>query len=122
MDDQIRHAVAHDRTIDITTTGRTSGQPRRIEIWFHNLNDQIYITGTPGTRDWYANLVAHPAFTFHFKESVQVDLDAHAHPITDHNAKRAVLGPILDRLGRAADLETWVEKSPLVKVTFDTQA
>src|SRR3712207_9019649 len=50
-----------DRVIDITTTGRKSGQPRRIETWFHHLDGQIYLTGTPGPRDWYANLVANPS-------------------------------------------------------------
>ena len=65
MDEQVRHALGHGRTIDITTIGRASGEPRRIEIWFHNIDGHIYITGTPGRRDWYANLRADPNFTFH---------------------------------------------------------
>ncbi|MDQ2999008.1 MAG: nitroreductase/quinone reductase family protein [Chloroflexota bacterium] len=60
MDEQVRHALEHGRTIDITTIGRTSGEPRRIEIWFHNVDGHIYITGTPGRRSWYANLRANP--------------------------------------------------------------
>ena len=32
-----------DRTIDITTTGRRSGQPRRIEIVFYRFEDEIYL-------------------------------------------------------------------------------
>ena len=63
MDDQIRRALARGHLIDITTTGRKTGEPRRLEMWFHNLDGRIYITGTPGRRDWYANLVAEPAFT-----------------------------------------------------------
>lgn len=39
MDDAIAHAPAHDLTIDITTTGRKTEQPRRLEMWFHNLDD-----------------------------------------------------------------------------------
>jgi hypothetical protein len=31
MDERVRQALASDRTIDITTTGRSSGLPRRIE-------------------------------------------------------------------------------------------
>src|SRR6476619_4847515 len=83
MDEQIRTALETDRAIDITTIGRRSGQPRRIEMAFHNLDGQIYITGTPGKRDWYANLVANPDFTFHLKRSATADLPAHATPITD---------------------------------------
>src|SRR5206468_8831246 len=52
LDERIRAALETDRAIDITTIGRKSGQPRRIEMAFHNLDGQIYITGTPGKRDW----------------------------------------------------------------------
>src|SRR6476469_1161261 len=91
MDERIRRALAEGRTIDITTTGRTSGQPRRIDMWFHNLDGTVYITGTPGKRDWYANMVAHPDFTFHLKEGVTADLPARATPIVDPAARRAIL-------------------------------
>jgi deazaflavin-dependent oxidoreductase (nitroreductase family) len=119
MDEAIRQALAQGRTIDITTTGRTSGQPRRIEMWYHILDGQVYLTGTPGPRDWYANLVAHPTFTFHLKEGVRADLAARATPITDPAARRAILGRILARLGRPGDLAAWVAGSPLVAVTFE---
>ena len=118
MDEKIRQALAQDRTIDITTTGRHSGQPRRLEIWFHNVDGRLFITGLPGRRDWYANLVAHPDFTFHLKEGVQADLPARARSILDPAERRAVLGPIVARLGREADLERWLADSPLVEVTL----
>ena len=60
MDESVQQALERDRTIDITTTGRNTGQPRRKEIWFHNIEGRLYITGTPGSRDWYANLAANP--------------------------------------------------------------
>ncbi len=116
MNDQIRHALETDQVIDITTTGRSSGQPRRKEIWFHNLDGALYITGTPGRRDWYANMLAHPEFTFHLKRSAQADLPARATPITDPTQKRAILTRIRDKIGRTDDLNEWVERSPLVAV------
>ena len=119
MDEQVRHALEHGRTIDITTIGRTSGQPRRIEIWFHNVDGHIYITGTPGRRDWYANLRANPSFIFHIKEGVQADLPAYATLIEDADAKRAILKRIRDAIGRSDELESWVAQSPLVEVAFD---
>jgi deazaflavin-dependent oxidoreductase (nitroreductase family) len=93
----IRAALAADRTIDISTMGRKTGQPRRIEMAFHRLDGAIYLTGTPGKRDWYANLLAHPDFTFHLKRSVTADLPAQATPITDPAARRAILACILER-------------------------
>ena len=119
MDERIKQALENDRVIDITTTGRQSGQPRRLEMWFHNIDGRLYITGTPGKRDWYANLVAHPAFTFHLKQSAQADLPAHARPITDLDERLIVLTPILARLGRSDSMEAWIADSPLVAVSFD---
>ena len=40
-------ALERGHTIDITTTGRRSGEPRRIEIVFHNVDGRIYISGVP---------------------------------------------------------------------------
>jgi hypothetical protein len=118
MDTDIQRALETDRTIDITTVGRVSGQPRRIEIWFHNVDGVIYITGTPGKRDWHANLLAEPSFTFHLKESVQVDLAAVAVPITDEDVKREVLGVVVERVNSTKTLDEWVARSPLVRVEF----
>jgi hypothetical protein len=120
MNDEIRQALATDRVIDMTTIGRTSGQPRRKETWFHNIDGRIYLTGTPGKRDWYANMLAHPAFTFHLKESATADLAARARPITEPAERRAVLSRILVNVGRpASDLPAWEAGSPLVEVVFD---
>jgi deazaflavin-dependent oxidoreductase (nitroreductase family) len=125
FDDETAGALARDRVIDITTIGRRTGEPRRIEIWYHRLDGRYYITGTPGRpRDWYANLVAHPSFTFHLKDSATADLAATARPITDAPEREKVLGAILPSLGdlaSAPDREAadWVASSPLVEVTFD---
>ncbi len=122
MNEQIRQALARDRTIDITTIGRASGRPRRIETWFYRVDDRIYLTGSPGKRDWYANLLANPAFTFHLKESAQADLAARAAPITDPAERRAIMGRILADLGQPHQLEAWVAGSPLMAVAFEEQA
>lgn len=118
MDENVKRALAHDRTIDITTIGRKTGLPRRIEIWFHRLDDRLYITGLPGRRDWYANLRANPDFTFHLKGSIEADLPARARPIVNETERRAILARILPNLDGHRDLEAWVARSPLVEVEF----
>ena len=116
MDERIRRALETDRTIDITTTGRTSGRARRVEMWFHNLDGRLYLTGTPGGRGWYANLQTHPEFTFHLKEGMRADLPARATPVLEPTRRRTVLTRILETLGHAGSLEAWVKESPLVEV------
>src|SRR5215471_15629268 len=116
MDESIKQALERDRTIDITTTGRKTGQPRRIEIWFHNVEGRLYITGTPGHRDWYANLLAHPEFTLHLKQSIHADLPARATPVLDQAHRREIIAAIHQQRGVYQDVEAWVESSPLVAV------
>jgi deazaflavin-dependent oxidoreductase (nitroreductase family) len=119
MEAQIQHALAQGGVIDITTRGRHTGQPRRIEIRFHNIEGQVYITGRPPRRrDWYANLLAHPAFTFHLKQSMQADVPARATPILAQTRRRAIIEAIHQTRGVYQDLEAWVEHSPLVAVEF----
>jgi deazaflavin-dependent oxidoreductase (nitroreductase family) len=115
---QARAALESDLVIDITTTGRRSGQPRRLEIWFYNLDGRIYITGWPGRRDWYANLLACPDFTFHVKQSVRADIPACAHPVTATADREQILGRIIERIGRPDALQEWLGSAPLVEVEF----
>jgi len=111
-----RDALQHDQTIDITTTGRRSGSPRRLEIWFHNIDGRIYLTGLPGRRDWYANLLAQPEFTLHVKQSTQADIRSRAYPVTDPAERERVLRTLLTGIGRREALGDWIDHSPLVEV------
>jgi len=119
VDEAVRRALETDRTVDITTTGRRSGEPRRIEIWRYRYDGRTFLSGTPGTRDWYANLQANPEFTFHLKGSAQADLQAVARPITEEVERREVIAGILADLGRGSgELEARVAASPLAEVEF----
>ena len=72
MDDRVAEALKHGGVMDITTTGRRTGLPRRIELVFHNIDGRILISGRPGfPRGWIANLKADPRFTFHLKRGIQ---------------------------------------------------
>lgn len=115
MDERVLDALARDRTIDITTTGAKSGRPQRIEIWTWVADGTVYLTGSPGRRDWYANLKANPDFTLHVKRGLHLDLPARARPIEDLVERRDVLTRVL---AGSYDLEGWIAGSPLVEVEF----
>src|SRR5437660_12906163 len=116
----IEAALERGHTIDITTTGRRSNAPRRIEIVFHNIDGRIYISGVPSPRkrSWLANLEADPHFTFHLKGRVRADLPATARVITDDAESRIIL-PHVARNWRRNDVDTTVRYSPLIEVPFD---
>jgi len=59
MDESVGRALAQSGIIDITTTGRRSGEPRRIEIGLSRHRRAIYISGQPRAdrkRAWLFNL------------------------------------------------------------------
>ncbi len=119
MDKDAATALSQDKVIDITTTGRRSGEAHRIEIWYHRVEGRYLITGRPGPRSWYADLVANPQFTFHLKESAEADLPARAIPITTPAEKARLLAAAAGLQQYIADdLESWVQGSPLVEVVF----
>ena len=121
MDDTIRRALSRGSLIDITTTGRRTARPHRVELVYHNFDGHIYISGRPGPRDWYANLLANPGFTFHLKRGLSADLPARARPITDEAERRAVM----EKVGQAwgvRDIERMVRSSPLVEVEILDEA
>jgi deazaflavin-dependent oxidoreductase (nitroreductase family) len=121
MDERVSRALSRGHTIDITTTGRRSGEPRRIELEFHNIDGHIVISGLPGRRDWYANLVANPRLTFHLKGAFKADLPATARPITEPAERRATMQRVAANWGRT-DIDRMMGHSPLVEVTFDKAA
>ncbi len=54
--------LAGEKYCYLTTTGRRSGKPREIEIWFHMSGSTIYMLAEGrGRADWVRNLIAEPA-------------------------------------------------------------
>jgi deazaflavin-dependent oxidoreductase (nitroreductase family) len=115
----IETALERGHTVDITTTGRQSGKPRKLEIVFHNVGGRIYISGIPFPRKrrWLANLEADPHLTFHLKGKTRADLPATARVIDDEAERREILPHIARNWGRT-DIEKMVRESPLIEVTF----
>ncbi|MEL7974340.1 nitroreductase/quinone reductase family protein [Isoptericola sp. F-RaC21] len=134
LPDHIRRAIAiapaagtRERIIDITTRGRRTGRPRRIEIFFYRAAGATYLCSGAGgaATDWHANLLADPRFTFHLKNGVRADLPARATPVTDPAERQAVLAEIVADLNQPHDpgairltrLDDWAD-SRLMRVSF----
>jgi hypothetical protein len=119
LPESVRTALENDQVIDITTTGCRSGRPSRIEIWFLNLAGTIYIMGSPGRRDWFANLRANPEFVFHLKDSFEADLPATAEVIDDPDLRQQVFAAAVATWDIDADtFDESTKRAPLVRVRF----
>jgi deazaflavin-dependent oxidoreductase (nitroreductase family) len=120
MDPAIRAALDRGGLVDITTTGRRTGEPRRIEIVIHNIDGRIVISGMPRrdrTRAWIHNLEADPRLTVHLKRGVTADLPATARIVTEEEERRALLVHVARNWSRT-DVDAMVAWSPLIEVTI----
>jgi deazaflavin-dependent oxidoreductase (nitroreductase family) len=118
-DPRVADALRRGGLIDITTTGRRTGRARRIEIVFFGIDGRVYITGSPGSRDWLANLQADPRLTFHLKRGVVADLPATARIVTDPAERRMVVETACRAWNRLDDVEAFAAGSPVIEVVFD---
>lgn len=118
------HAIGlelrRSQIVDLTTFGRRSGEPRRIEIVFHAIDGRIFISGIPRqrTRAWIHNLRADPRLILHLKAGVRADLPGRARIVDDEVERRRWL-EVIARNWRRTDVDTMVAWSPLIEVILD---
>lgn len=114
----VRAALHRSQVIDLTTTGRRTGEPRRIEIYLHDLDGRLFITGMPtaGTRKWLLNAEADPHVTLHLKQGFVVDVPALARVVEDPAERRPYLEAAARTWGRD-DVDVMMAQSPLIEVT-----
>lgn len=108
--------LAAHRTIDLTTFGRQTGLPRRIEIWWFHIEGRFIISGTPGRRDWLANVKARPEVMIHVDG---MDLPATVTTVEDLSFRRRFFtDPGVTWYRTQVELDRLVEEAPMVEVVF----
>ena len=61
---RLSHRLADESYCYLITTGRVTGKPHEIEIWFGLKEDTLYILSGGGDRsDWVRNLLKNPSVT-----------------------------------------------------------
>lgn len=80
----------------VTTTGRNSGRPHRIEIWFARSGSSLYLlSGGGDTADWVRNLRKSPA------------VDVEVGPVATRATARVIEDPDEDALARRLVFEKY---------------
>ena len=126
MDDSVRAALFRSQIIDLTTTGRRTGRRRRrrIEIFLHEKDGVLFISGMPRTdrtRDWIYNVAADPRVVVHLKQSVVADIPAAARVVTDADERQPLIDAAAQRWGRT-DVPAMLQHSPLIVLHVDGDA
>jgi deazaflavin-dependent oxidoreductase (nitroreductase family) len=122
MDTTVKEALDRGGIADITTTGRKTGLPRRVEIYFHQFDGDYYLTGRPGfKRDWEANIKANPEFTLHLKRGITADVPVVGEAGADSEEKAAIIYRALTESWGGepekarANLDYYVNTAPFIR-------
>jgi deazaflavin-dependent oxidoreductase (nitroreductase family) len=105
----------------LTTTGRRTGRPHRIEIWFVGHDDGAYLLAGSRSSDWYRNLQANPAVTLEIAGERR-DTAARAIP-DDDPSNEPVRRAMVEKYqpGYGEDLTDWSRDSALVSVDWPAE-
>lgn len=122
METAVKEALNRGGVVDITTIGRKTGKPRRIEIYFHHFDGDYYLTGRPGRkRDWEANIEANRNFTLHLKRGVTADVPVAGESEPDPKKRARILRrALIESWGSEpekvdAALWKWVDQAPFIR-------
>jgi deazaflavin-dependent oxidoreductase (nitroreductase family) len=103
----------------LTTTGRRTGTPHRIEIWFIGHGDGAYLLSNSTTSDWYRNLEVKPAVTL---EIAGERRDTVAAPVPADDPANAAVRPAMVAKYQASypqeDLAEWSREASLVRIEW----
>lgn len=81
------------------------------------MDGRFYITGTPGRRDWIANIRANPKVVIH---AAGEDLQATAVLVDDEGTRRMVFSHRdTTWYSSQAQLERLVAQAPMIEILFD---
>lgn len=126
MTDPVLVALARGGLVEITTHERDTGRARTTGVSLHNVDRRLVLADRPGTRDWYADLLADPTLTIHLAPiGVDAEVPARAKPVTEWQQRRRLMERVmLEGFGYAPErasreLDFWVTRSPLVHVEAD---
>ena len=95
------------REINITVTGRKSGQPSTRPVWFVSEADKLYLLPVEGSdTQWYKNVLKNPAMRI---DARGAEAEIKVAPITDSKAVKSVLEKFRAKYG-AGDVKKYYSK------------
>jgi deazaflavin-dependent oxidoreductase (nitroreductase family) len=88
--EQLTKALDASREVQITVTGRKTGRPITLPVWFVRDGDRVYLVPLKGAdTDWYKNVLKEPTIRL---AAGDAQITARATPVTDP----ARVGEIVD--------------------------
>jgi deazaflavin-dependent oxidoreductase (nitroreductase family) len=111
-------ALATTEFCYLTTRGRRTGSPHRIEIWFAAHDDGAYLLSDSDRADWYRNLVADPSVRLEIAGETR---ETTAGPVASDDPSSATVRAAMMakyQAGYAEDLDRWSQTAGLVRIEW----
>ncbi|MEX2238757.1 MAG: nitroreductase family deazaflavin-dependent oxidoreductase [Dehalococcoidia bacterium] len=107
-------SLASEEYCYLTTVGRKTGKPHRIEIWFALRDPTVFmLSGGRNKSDWVKNLVANPAVKLELSvETIAATARSEVTPEEDAWARQALVAKY--QPGYDGDLTNWGKTSLVV--------
>lgn len=120
MNDTFEWMTAHadEQFAYLTTTGRHSGKPHRIEIWFGVTAEKVFLmSGGRDRSDWVKNLLANPAMSIEVAGRV---LNGTARVLTDGSPDDEIARKVLvEKYQKNNELEAWGKNALVIAIDMD---
>jgi len=105
--DDLKNRLSRSREINITVTGRKSGRPISIPVWFVLEGDKLYLLPVQGSdTQWYKNALKIPSIQI---ESSGEKAELKITPITDPKQVASVAEKFRSKYG-ASDVKKYYSK------------
>jgi len=111
-------ALATTEFCSLTTRGRRTGHPHRIEIWFVAHDEGAYLLSDSDRADWYRNLIADPSVTL---EIAGESRRTTATPVERADPSNAIVRPAMVAKyqgGDGEDLNRWSRTAWVVRIEW----
>ena len=111
--DDLKDRLSRYREIQITVTGRKSGRPISIPVWFVAEDDKLYLLPVQGSdTQWYKNVLRNPSIRI---DARGAEAEFQAAPITDDKAVKSVVEKFREKYG-AKDVKKYYSKFDVAAV------
>jgi deazaflavin-dependent oxidoreductase (nitroreductase family) len=112
--------LAKEEYCYLTTTGRVTGKPHEIEIWFGLKDTTLYLMSGDGKSDWVKNLRKNPSVTVRIKGHLFNATARIVHDETEQRLARVMLADKYNERESDGSLSEWARTALVVGIDLNS--
>ncbi|HMR99928.1 MAG TPA: nitroreductase family deazaflavin-dependent oxidoreductase [Anaerolineales bacterium] len=113
----MKSELAHEEYCYLTTTGRVTGNPHEIEIWFAMKGDTLYILSGGGNKsDWVKNLMKNPNVALRIGQNRFTATGRLVQHAEEESAARTLLADKYNERESDGSLSEWAQSALVVGI------